>query len=92
MIHGRDNVAVALRTLVAESDVQVAVEGRMIRRRILQGIPSGHKFALVPIGRGDEVIKYGEAIGVAILPIRVGEHVHIHNVLSQRGRGDLNAK
>ena len=32
--------------------------------------------------------KYGEVIGAATRDIRVGEHVHVHNVEGKRGRGD----
>ncbi len=41
----------------------------------------------IPVGDG--VIKYGEIIGRATCDIDVGDHVHVHNVESQRGRGDL---
>ena len=56
------------------------------RRRIeVQGaIPLGHKVALVPLGEGDEVIEYGELIGVARSAIAPGDHVHVHNIRSAR--------
>ena len=38
--------------------------------------------------RGDEIVKYGQVIGHASKAIAVGEHVHVHNVESARGRGD----
>ncbi|VFS54652.1 Uncharacterised protein [Leminorella grimontii] len=38
----------------------------------------------------DEVYKYGESIGRATQAIELGEHVHVHNVESERGRGDWN--
>lgn len=53
-----------------------------------QTVPFGHKVALQPIRRGDPVRKYGEVIGLASEPIEAGEWVHIHNVESNRGRGD----
>jgi altronate dehydratase small subunit len=52
-------------------------------------VPFGHKFALRDIAHGQEVIKYGERIGLATRVIRRGEHVHLHNVEGLRGRGDL---
>ena len=51
-------------------------------------IPYGHKIAVCPIRKGEPIIKYGEEIGLASTPIKVGEHVHVHNVESNRGRGD----
>ena len=53
---------------------------------VLDDIPFGHKLALCPIEKGNQIIKYGEVIGSATQPIRAGQHVHIHNVDSQRGR------
>jgi altronate dehydratase len=46
----------------------------------------GHKFALRPIASGENVIKYGEPIGETTAAIARGEHVHVHNVVSHRGR------
>ena len=40
----------------------------------------GHKYALVPIKAGENVIKYGSPIGHATCDIATGEHVHTHNV------------
>jgi altronate dehydratase small subunit len=37
---------------------------------------------------GVEVIKYGKVIGETTAEIQTGEHVHVHNVDSKRGRGD----
>lgn len=71
-IHARDNVAVALRPLLAGEVAQ----GVTLRSDIVQG----HKFALVPIASGAPVIKYGEPIGRATVDIAPGEHVHTHNL------------
>jgi altronate dehydratase small subunit len=43
----------------------------------------------VAIGKGDDVVKYGEIIGRATADIAKGEHVHVHNIESLRGRGDI---
>jgi hypothetical protein len=47
---------------------------------IEQGIPFGHKVALVPFAVGDAIKKYGVVIGHAKTKIRKGEHVHVHNI------------
>ena len=52
-------------------------------------IPYGHKIALQEIHIGQPIIKYGEEIGVATKEIRPGDYVHVHNLDSLRGRGDL---
>ena len=50
----------------------------------VQDIPLGHKIAMKDIAAGKEVIKYGRAIGKATTDIAKGQHVHTHNVKSQR--------
>jgi altronate dehydratase small subunit len=80
-----DNVAVALVDLAASSRVPVGETTLLL----MQAVPFGHKVALVDIRKGSPVIKYGEQIGLATRDIAAGHHVHIHNVESTRGRGDL---
>jgi len=83
-----DNVATAITKLESGSTVNIRDE---VNKRIIlvQSIPFGHKFALRRIERGEKIIKYGEVIGRATKAIKRGAHVHIHNVESMRGRGDL---
>lgn len=88
LIDKKDNVATALCQLGKGDSVQVGVENCAIDTILLQDIPFGHKFALRDIQQGEAIIKYGEAIGLATKQIRHGEHVHVHNVESQKGRGD----
>lgn len=45
----------------------------------------GHKYAVREIKRGENVIKYGMPIGHATCDIKVGEHVHVHNVATNLG-------
>jgi altronate hydrolase len=47
---------------------------------IAQPVPVGHKLAVRAIGRGAQVIRYGQPIGRARTDIGPGEHVHTHNV------------
>lgn len=42
--------------------------------------PLGHKIALVPIRKGDPVIKFGAVIGHATADIAPGDQVHLHNL------------
>ena len=55
----------------------------------LGDIPYGHKIAIADIAVGQTIVKYGESIGVASREIAVGDYVHVHNLDSMRGRGDL---
>lgn len=54
-----------------------------------EAVAFGHKFALVDVPEGEEIVKYGEVIGRASEPIAAGDWVHVHNCESTRGRGDL---
>ena len=74
-IHSLDNVAVAL-TDLGEGDV-VTVDNQSVTLR--QAIVRGHKFALIPIAKGENVVKYGLPIGHALADIAPGEYIHSHN-------------
>lgn len=82
-----DNVV----TLIKE----ILIGGELFGKDVLPGLRSssmlqlGHKIAIEEIKEGDMVIKYGETIGCASRMIKPGEHVHVHNMVGGRGRGDL---
>ncbi len=90
VIHPDDNVATVVSAGVGPGALLRlggAAAGRTIRVRA--AIPYGHKIALRPVARGALLVKYGLPIGRATRPIRAGDHVHVHNLESRRGRGDL---
>jgi altronate dehydratase small subunit len=88
----RDNVATALIALAQGTIATVLMEGNPVGAvECLDAIPLGHKVSLRDIRCGESVVKWGEKIGIAKADIRRGEHVHIHNVASDRGRGDRDA-
>lgn len=88
VLNSDDNVA----TLIdngGSADTNVELRGEKTGQvQLKQDIPFGHKVALAPIALGADVIKYGKVIGETTAAITVGEHVHIQNVDSKRGRGD----
>lgn len=84
-----DNVATALEDIDVEEKVLVKVLGEGWELKAKAPIPFGHKIAIRSIKKGESIIKYGEVIGVATKDIDVGDWVHVHNVESLRGRGDL---
>lgn len=90
VIHHRDNVATALIPLENGRDAAMFVNDEENTISLRDDIQFGHKFAIRDIKKHDEVYKYGESIGRATTDIRAGEHVHVHNVESERGRGDWN--
>ncbi|HJV68760.1 altronate dehydratase family protein [Ideonella sp.] len=77
VLHANDNVAVA-RVALAEGGAVARPDGSALPVRA--AIAAGHKIALRPIACGEVVLKYGQPIGVARVPIEPGEHVHVHNV------------
>ena len=87
-----DNVGTIIRDLNQGEEACFEVEGKVETMSLKNSIPFGHKFALVNIPTGENIIKYGEIIGRATSDIPAGAHVHVHNVESLRGRGDLEVK
>jgi altronate hydrolase len=88
VISAQDNVATALEPLDTGQTVR-AGEASIV---VLEPVPRGHKVAVRTIARGEAVVKYGSPIGTASADIAPGAHVHIHNVASTRGRGDLGGR
>ena len=84
-----DNVAIALSDLREGDTVELRIEDKILVTRLKDLIPFGHKFSVAGIESGSSVIKYGEVIGTALNNIPKGAYVHVHNVASARGRGDL---
>jgi (2R)-sulfolactate sulfo-lyase subunit alpha len=77
---------------VAVTDIR---QGEQARGRSLHGnaapevkalmdIPLGHKIALRDFKVGDTITKYGCDIGKVVAPIKLGEHVHVHNLKTKR--------
>src|SRR5687768_9340707 len=73
-LHPEDDVVIARMeiptgTLIAKEKVSALVT-----------IPAGHKLAVRDIGQAQPVRRYNQIIGFATRPIKVGEHVHVHNI------------
>lgn len=52
--------------------------------KALQDIPLGHKVAMKDHKVEESVLKYGHDIGRVVADIKLGEHVHIHNLKTRR--------
>jgi altronate dehydratase small subunit len=89
VIDVKDNVATLLADVAANDQVQVMIGDKTTEIKVRENIQFGHKFAMRTINKGQNVLKYGEVIGQATQDIGEGQHVHVHNVESLRGRGDL---
>ena len=90
VMEAADHVATAVENIEPLTDMILDVAGNSITVQVTERILFGHKFAIRDISRGASVFKYGESIGVARSDIKTGQHVHVHNLESSRGRGDKN--
>lgn len=84
-----DSVATVLEDVVAGDAITVKDKsGATSDLQALEAIPFGHKIATRQIEQGEEILKYGESLGIATCTIPAGSWVHIQNIESQYGRGD----
>lgn len=67
-----DNLVVALANLPQGEQVEDVT--------LTTKIPRGHKIATRAIAAGEQVLRYGQTIGVATQDIAAGEHIHSHNL------------
>lgn len=90
VLNEEDTVATAIEDLAAGGCVRVILpDGGFMTFTVGHSIPFGHKFAIRPVSQGEPAIKYGERIGLMNASVQIGEHVHVQNLESERGRGDL---
>ena len=92
VIDYQDNVANLIGPGTKGREVECRIEGQQDKQTVtlMDDIPSNHKFAFRDITAGEPIIKYGLNIGEATQDIQTGQHVHVHNIESNRGRGDMN--
>lgn len=77
-IEQNDNVAVVLEDVKVGEEV--TVDGMDEVLCAVTDVPFPHKIALMDFSEKDTVIKYGHPIGWAKVPVKKGEHIHIHNI------------
>ena len=78
IINEKDNVGVALHDIKKGESIRLPRQGQEITAAT--DIPYSHKVALKGFKKGDQVIKYGEVIGIASMDIEKGEWIHTHNI------------
>lgn len=81
LVNPRDNVAVALEDIAQGASVSILGQDKP-EIGALRPIPFAHKIAVIPIIRGEAVLKYGVPIAFALVDIPAGEWVHEHNAKS----------
>lgn len=82
VMNEKDNVGVVLET--AGAGDTCTFDNNTID--IIEPIEFAHKIALADIPEKENVVKYGENIGYALIPIRKGQWVHTHNMGCERGK------
>lgn len=87
VLHRDDNVATLIDSGAAGESctLQGEAQGEVV---LAQAVPFGHKVCIRATPAGGDIVKYGQVIGKAARDLAVGDHTHIHNVESARGRGD----
>ncbi len=78
LISVEDNVYVLLRGLAAGTCLRLSGKSIVCEAPL----ELGHKIAARDIASGEKIVKYGAPIGSAVRDIRIGEHVHLHNIKS----------
>jgi len=86
VLHAADDVATALRRILAGERAQVRGPFADLVLTAAETIPLCHKLALRDLDHGALVRKYGEPIGCTTGAVQAGQHVHVHNLASRRAR------
>jgi altronate hydrolase len=90
VLHEADNVATALRDVPSGQPARVAgAHGPLSDVTPVVAIRLGHKIAIREIQEAEFVVKQGQPIGRATAAIAIGQHVHVHNVISLSRETDL---
>lgn len=78
-----DNVATCIRDVKRGNQVLYLMDGRLCAITALEDIPCCHKIAIKDIPAGENVTKYAESIGIALITLPAGSwvsHVNIRGI------------
>ncbi len=90
-INPKDNIVVAVERINPGDKITFDnLDGEVLSITAIEEVPIYHKVSIVRIPKGENIVKYGEHIGVASTDIEVGMHVHVKNV--DDNRENLKAK
>jgi altronate dehydratase small subunit len=89
VVEPTDNVATSISEVDAGETIEIDVGDETRTITVTDDVPFGHKIAIADIPAGETVYKYSKSIGNASEKISAGDWVHVHNVESNYGRGDL---
>jgi hypothetical protein len=82
----RDTVATVVRDI--EAGETIHIKGIDTALKANDAIPYGHKIAVASMCKNDDIIKYGQCIGLVITDtVLPGSWVHLHNMESAYDAG-----
>lgn len=84
VIDPKDNVAVAIEQISKGTEVNYIIDDESYKLVAQDDIQIYHKIAIKKIRKGEQIVKYGEHMGLAGIEIEKGQHVHTHNVEDHR--------
>ena len=84
IVEKNDDVAVVLEAIHVGDKVTYRYGDEERSVVSLSEVPVYHKVAVRDIKRGEHILKYGEKLGGATQDIKLGEHVHVQNLDSER--------
>ena len=73
-LNEKDNIGIAPMDIPKNVDLNIGIKSAT-------SVPYGHKISIKKIKKGDFVIRYGQKIGITLVDIEEGEHVHSHNLI-----------
>lgn len=82
IINPNDTVVTVIMT-INKGDA-ISYRSSVIPIRANTNIPVYHKVAIKTVQKGEKIYKYGEVIGYATENIAPGDHVHTHNLSSEK--------
>lgn len=85
-IRNTDTVATAVVDLAPGDRVRITGARTGAEITAAEAIPRGHKIALRDVETGENILKYGEIIGMATQHIAAGYWVHVHNCRGVKAR------
>lgn len=80
LIAPNDNVVTCVSDVNANDTFIVKKGDSETEYKANQNVNFGHKIAIKEIKKGEEILKYGQVIGIASTDIKMGDWVHTHNV------------
>ena len=76
----KDNVGVVVIDKITpnqDCSCWIMENNKTVNIQSINEIQLGHKIAMIDLGEGDTILKYGHDIGKVVKAIKKGEHVHV---------------